>query len=761
MADYGDLGVYPQNQIADNTTLSSPFVTATDVVYFRGTDNKLWRVNSGGSDQFQIGRNTTNARPFVFADPATGEWVYFQGTDDRLLKVRGDPDGSDLTRIGENSTKSTPFVALDSSTGDVWVYFQGTDNRLLKVKSDGTGESQIGDNSTKSTPFVTDDGWVYFQGTDDKLWRVRSDGSDQSQLDNNTTSSTPAVGRMQHIGYRVGRWVYFRGTDDKLWRIFQADDLLTKEGKKQPERILEIQYTNPEHQSVTAPIAQIISFGREGPPHELIGGSFPSWDAQQEWKQVLPTDLTNTAAHEADYEGPNLVGASGWVLNPECSGADVPFSHPFGLDWEFMLALDQPAADTERYTFLLTRGNQSCEDGDYKKAVQQATTLTDPQGPIIIPTGPDGLPSLLGIEIDGGLVPQQFIESVVAGDRIAAFGRWIVDCGHQLPITECGDGDNPNKVVSGADPAFKTEIHPPLLMAAARVTTGSIASGTGGGPQGTPGWLLGPEATRVLFCSRPYLVGQRFTIDTNTIWDDSAPDDGSFMPHLLKEFAKVNTIILGIPIESVQVEMHPKIKSQPFSGVYSTHFVLRSPLVFAHHHGTPVPPARIVVSYQFTVRSGCRVQVTSSAPDSVDVVITLDSNGLLPAPRPHRRERVWDKDELDKFNPTAKSVYTGAEFLSAALQEFVNTGIINTGTGLIDAAEATVILGRGIKTDQYEIDDLRNVNILDTSHAVTAPGDNIPAEQGVVLNDDQPFPVYGWLEIIPMLPDLGPLNVPV
>jgi hypothetical protein len=117
---------------------------------------------------------------------------------------------------------------------------------------------------------------------------------------------------------------------------------------------------------------------------------------------------------------------------------------------------------------------------------------------------------------------------------------------------------------------------------------------------------------------------------------------------------------------------------------------------------------------------------------------------------------VWDKDELGKFNPDAKSAYTTAEWISAATQVFTSSGI---AIGLIDAGVATVILGRGIKTDQYEIDELRNVNILETSHAVTAPGDNIPAEQGVVLNDDQPFPVYGWLEIRPMLADLGPPNI--
>ena len=127
--------------------------------------------------------NKTRSTSFVFSDPLTGEWVYFQGTDKKLWKVRGDSAGTDLTQIGSNKTNSTPFVTFDSSTGDVWAYFQGTDNKLWKVKNDGAGSdlTQIGANKTSSTPFVFADPitgeWVYFQGTDNKLWKVRGDSA--------------------------------------------------------------------------------------------------------------------------------------------------------------------------------------------------------------------------------------------------------------------------------------------------------------------------------------------------------------------------------------------------------------------------------------------------------------------------------------------------------------------------------------------------------------------------------------------------------
>src|SRR5438105_13652716 len=99
---------------------------------------------------------------------------------------------------------------------------------------------------------------------------------------------------------------------------------------------------------------------------------------------------------------------------------------------------------------------------------------------------------------------------------MAVFGRWIVDCGHQIPITRC---DEDHTEVHPHLTAFRTEIHPPLLMAAARATSGRLAM---------PAVLDAAEVTRVLFTSRPYLVSQRFTTNTDAIYDDAQPDDGPF-----------------------------------------------------------------------------------------------------------------------------------------------------------------------------------------------------------------------------------------
>ncbi len=188
-----------QMQIGPNTTSSTPFATADGWVYFRGTDNKLWKVCNDGTQQLQLGGNTTSSEPFVTPDG----WVYFQGTDSTLWKIS--TDGTGQAKIGDNKTSAMPWVV------DGWVYFRGTDNKLWKVFNDGTKQSQIGGNTTSSTPFATSDGWVYFQGTDDTLWKVFNDGTKLSKIGNNKTSAMPWV---------VNGWVYFRGTDNKLWKVF-------------------------------------------------------------------------------------------------------------------------------------------------------------------------------------------------------------------------------------------------------------------------------------------------------------------------------------------------------------------------------------------------------------------------------------------------------------------------------------------------------------------------------------------------------------
>jgi hypothetical protein len=154
-----------------------------------------------GAPQWNIGCNTTADTPFA-ADGV----CYFRGTDDKLWRVDAQT-GQNQQWINKNTAKSARFMA------DGVVYCQGTDDKVWRVNIDGTNQQQINRNTTASSKFVAN-GVVYFRGTDDKFWRVNVDGSGQYQLGANSLFSSPFV---------ASGTVYFRGTDNKLWLISVAE----------------------------------------------------------------------------------------------------------------------------------------------------------------------------------------------------------------------------------------------------------------------------------------------------------------------------------------------------------------------------------------------------------------------------------------------------------------------------------------------------------------------------------------------------------
>ena len=139
------------------------------------------------------------------------------------------------------------------------MYFQGTDNKLWKVRNDaaGSGLFHIGGNYTRSSPYVSDDGWVYFQGTEiynegigqvyrGKLWTVFNDGTQQSQIDGNYTASTPKVGAVQFVGGQLSRWVYFQeALTNNLMRVSQTENALATGTARPKYYLLTVLYAPP------------------------------------------------------------------------------------------------------------------------------------------------------------------------------------------------------------------------------------------------------------------------------------------------------------------------------------------------------------------------------------------------------------------------------------------------------------------------------------------------------------------------------------
>ena len=169
--------------------------------------------------------------------------------------------------------------------------------------------------------------------------------------------------------------------------------------------------------------------------------------SKNEWTQILNPD--------EDYEV-DVVGACGRaIIMPDgqdgMSGADVPFTHPFGTDWEFYIAPDPP------YQRLA--------------APPAPAPYTHPEYATSVKIAKDvfglDLVNTLGVELENRLIPGPY--RVKTGDRVVVFGRWIVDTGH---------------------PDFHTEIHPPLLLAVARAAS--------------------DQETTTTVIGRPYLVSQRW-----------------------------------------------------------------------------------------------------------------------------------------------------------------------------------------------------------------------------------------------------------
>lgn len=245
-------------------------------------------------------------------------------------------------------------------------------------------------------------------------------------------------------------------------------------------------------------------------------------------------------------------------------------------------------------------------------------------------------------------------------------------------------------------------------MAAARTTLAGNA---------VPHVLNAEQMTRLLVTSRPYLVGQRFTTDTGTVYDDSVADDGPFVPHMVSEVVKVHETLLGIPISSIQVEAHPKIKSNPFLGAYEFHLFVKPPAP-----SPVVGHGPLAVAFQFVVRQGCTVTVKAAPDDTVELVITMDSENYAPPALPARTERTWSREELGKLDPNAADGYLKAEEWGFVLHAALGTPL----GGIEGAALATAILTRGILTDEYDVTGIVSANLLDTSRSVSARTTSIP-----------------------------------
>jgi hypothetical protein len=413
---------------------------------------------------------------------------------------------------------------------------------------------------------------------------------------------------------------------------------------------------------------------------KITGGNTVGLDGGVEWLSVYDPRFEK----EGSLNNP-MVGLTGWAIQgaPPISTADIWFVHPFGNDFQYYIVPDPP------YESLLSGSNRGINpinggvDSEYNQATAVAGPGTfNPDGSVKRKgLGLTARKGVLGVETDFLLVPKAFQDLIVDGARVATFGRWIVDCGHD---------------------DFHTEVHPPLLMAVA-----TPAPPPAGRPSGAS------EMTQVQIMSRPYTVSQLFDGGTT-----------NFAQHLAIEVGKVEDTTFGFP-HSTRVEAHPKLLTPPYDGRPFIKLLVQPPPL-KHRGPIDLPiPRKLMVSFHFTHRTGIVTQVFDAGNGTVGIIIVLGDTTPSPIPRNRGQNIEWSQ-----LQTLEEAVYIGLE-------------IIDILTLKIASA---IILALGILTDLYE--EPLAASPLDNQNIAAPVGiDQLPVGAGLAEDDNQPYPIYGWLNV--------------
>jgi hypothetical protein len=177
---------------------------------------------------------------------------------------------------------------------------------------------------------------------------------------------------------------------------------------------------------------------------------------------------------------------------------------------------------------------------------------------------------------------------------------------------------------------------------------------------------------------------------------------------------------------STRVEAHPTIFQTPYDGRPFVKLLVRPPTPAG-----PVSPAagvlprKLMVSYHFTHRAGVAVQVFDAGNGQVGIIIVLGD--LNPAPLPPKHDLTVQWSQLgDDYS-----------YVIDALQ------IADLLTLKVASA---FILNRGILTDIYDPPSASSP--LDNQNVASPVAiDQVQPWAGLSEDDNQPFPIYGWLNV--------------
>jgi hypothetical protein len=324
-----------------------------------------------------------------------------------------------------------------------------------------------------------------------------------------------------------------------------------------------------------------------------------------------------------------------------------------------------------------------------------------------------GLPDthMMHIETDQGLIPEAFRPE--SQDRVAVFGRWVVDTGHD----HRAKGESVGR--------FTSEIHPPLIVAGARAQTAGAA-------------------THTTVIGRPFLVGQEhFHVKRNF---PGLPEFGGegVLHHIGEEMVRIAP--KGFPLipQGLHIHAQPQIYSTPFQGIQVVKYFVRPEYRLREDE-------ELFVRFQFIVRPGVAVQVFDASDDSQDavgVLISLNETEYEPAKLPQRHDWHLTIDDLDALKAG----------LGRSIKEYV-TGIALggplTGADPGSVGVLTALIGQGVWTDSYDPPappaamtplDLTNP-VLEKASATLSIASELGGGPHFTVDPTQPFPIIGYLDV--------------
>lgn len=412
----------------------------------------------------------------------------------------------------------------------------------------------------------------------------------------------------------------------------------------EPERILEAGFT-PSDTTLWA-AEQRVDQNDPNWARNVCGGetAFEINGARYEW----------TPVYSGNGEYGSIEPMSGWVLFDHESDKDVPFTHPFGeKDFTYLMR-----PDAAQRSLLAPRNFEGAIDDEHVQANAWGESA-----------GISSEGGLLEVEQDRGLIPAQYRPH--QGDRIAVFGRWIIDCGHD---------------------SWLSEIHPPLLTAVARALLKEN----------------GANVTHVSLISNPYLVSQEFS-------------NGGLLDQLIHDVSEIN---FSPPLFPLTWHIFAQANFlRPTNGLQTAFLKIRAPTP------APTPDHRLFLRMHLTARPGVIAQPFILDSETLGVLVLFTDNlSFLPIAGWHD----WDvsADELLNLQKEAGLAYQGI-ISEAALAQF-------------DPVKLAV-LAQGIRAVLYD-----NPIEPDLSNATVIKGwaDESPwGQQPVTVNDNQAFPLIGWIEV--------------